>query len=162
MRLLPFMDVPLVDEDAPSGIERFTGLVEWANGDKAKLSAAFLAYENDGDKIEDYLFQIAYILNECLVTNKQVIEETGNACREYREWKEQTKLLFEVQRHLEFYYEKINSIPPWGSSKYVELLDQKYTPRVLHGPHKVGRLRPNQKRMIILDSTNEIVFGPLL
>ena len=77
MRLLPFMDVPVVEGEAPSFADRLTQLVNWANGYKAKLSAGFLAYENEGEVPDDYLFQIAFIKEECLVTNKKVIEEVG-------------------------------------------------------------------------------------
>ena len=162
MRLLPFMDVPIVEGEAPSFANRLTQLVNWAEGDKAKLSAAFLAYENEGDKPDDYLFQIAYIKDDCLVTNKKVIEEVGGHCKEYKEWKEYTKIIFEVRCHLSLYFKKIGSVPPWGEPRYVQLEAKGRTTRVLEGPHKSGRLRPNQKRKIILDENNEIIFGPLL
>ena len=162
MRLLPFMDVPIVEDAAPVPVVRRQELVEWANGDKAKLSAAFLAYENEGEVPNDYLFQIAYIKEDCLVTNKEVIEEVGEHCKEYQEWKEYMKIIFEVRCHLELYFKKIDSIPPWGTMEYSKLRSEGYTPRVLEGPHKVGRLRPNQKRKVILGPSNEIIFGPLL
>ena len=162
MRLLPFMDVPVVEGEAPSFADRLTQLVNWANGDKAKLSAGFLAYENEGEVPDDYLFQIAFIKEECLVTNKKVIEEVGGHCKEYQNWKEYMKIIFEVRCHLELYFKKIDSIPPWGTMEYAKLRSEGLTPRVLEGPHKVGRLKPNQKRKVILNSSREIVFGPML
>ena len=156
------MDVPVIEDVAPTPYVRMKELLEWANGNKAKLSAAFLAYENDGESPEDYLFQIAYIKDDCLVTNKQVIEEIGGHCKEYKKWKEYMKIIFEVRCHLELYFQKVDSIPPWGTMEYSKLRSEGRTPRVLEGPHKGGRLKPNQKRKIVLDSNNEIVFGPML
>jgi len=170
MKLLPFMDVPVIEDVAPTPYVRMKELLEWANGNKAKLSAAFLAYENDGESPEDYLFQIAFIKEKGLVTSKKMIEDAGGEvmkklgehCLEYEEWKEHTKTIFEIRYHLEMYYTKINKIPPWGESKYTKLKTEGFTPRVLEGPHKGGMLRPNQRRWIILDSSNEIVFGPMI
>lgn len=162
IRTTPFMDIPIVEAKEPTLAERFIELVEWADNDKDKLSAGFLAYRNNGDNVEDYLFQIAFILNGCLATNKAVIEETGVACKEYNEWKRHTRFAFAIERHLELYYEKIKCVPPWGSAQYRELLQKGHTPRVLEGPHKVGGLKPNQKRKVVLDTSNNIVFGPLL
>ena len=82
MKLLPFMDIPVVEGKAPSPIERFIQIVEWSSGDKVKLSAGFLAVEGTGEEVENYLFQIAYILDNCLVTNKEVIQEVGKECIE--------------------------------------------------------------------------------
>ena len=162
MRLLPFMDIPVVEDKTPTPEERTSGLVEWAEGDKTKLSAAFLAYENEGESWADYLFQIGYIKDGCLVTTKEVIEEVGDHCKEYKKWKEYMRIIFEIRCHLELYFKKINSMPPWGTMEYSKLRSEGYTPRVLEGPHKVGRLKPNQKRKVILNASNEIVFGPLL
>lgn len=162
MKLLPFMDIPVVEGKAPSPIERFIQIVEWSSGDKVKLSAGFLAVKGTGEEVENYLFQIAYILDNCLVTNKEVIQEVGKECIEYKEWKKATKLKLEIRRHLELYFSKVNLIPPWGISKYWDLLVEGYTPRILYGPHKGAGLKPNQKRQVILDASNEMVFGPLL
>jgi hypothetical protein len=162
MKLLPFMDIPLTTGNAPNPAERLKQLVEWANGDKNKLSAAFIAFENDGEKVDDYLFQIGFIEEDRLVTNGEVIESIGESCKEYRKWKEYMLILFEIRNHVGLYYSKLESIPPWGTLEYVELLQKGYTPRVLEGPHKVGKLRPNQKRRVILDASNNMVFGPLL
>lgn len=162
MRLLPFMDVPLISDEEPSAIDRYADLLVWANGDRMKMSAGFLAHDNEGEVPEDYLFQIAYIKEECLVTNESVIKYVGNQCNEYKKWKEEVRLQFEIQAHLELYYMKINIVPPWGTSKYRELQLKGFTPRTLVGPHKAGGLRPNQRRLIILDASNNIIFGPML
>ena len=157
------MDVPVIeDEYTPSIADRLKQIVEWADGDRIKLSAGFLAYENEGEDVDDYLFQIAFIKDGCLVTNKKTIEDTGEHCVEYKEWKEYTKILFDIRRHLEMYFWKIDSIPPWGTVEYVKLKMQGSTPRVLEGPHKGGRLKPNQKRWVIINASNEIVFGPMI
>jgi hypothetical protein len=102
------------------------------------------------------------VKDDCLVTSKTVIEEAGEVCIEYRAWKEYILILTEVRLHLELYFDKIKSVPPWGTHRYRELLEEGFTPRILHGPNKRGRLRPNQKRKIILDENREIVYGPLL
>ena len=162
MKLLPFMDISVVEDDTPSAIERLEGLVEWADGEKIKLSAAFLAYEQNGEDIENYLFQIGYIKDGGLVTSKDAITEAGNHCEEYKQWKENARHLFEIRAHLELYYAKIELVPPWGSRKYYNLVEKGITPRILHGPHKRGRLKPNQKRYVVLDENREIQFGPLL
>jgi hypothetical protein len=156
------MDIPIVEDETPNAETRLVELVNWAADDKAKLSAAFLAYEHEGENWADYLFQIGYIKNGCLVTTKKVIEENGDHCKEYKKWKEYMKIIFEIRCHLELYYKKIDSIPPWGTMQYSKLRSEGYTPRVLEGPHKVGKLRPNQKRKVILTASNDIVFGPLL
>jgi hypothetical protein len=156
------MDIPIIDGVPPSPIDRLMELQEWAESDRSKLSAAFLAYENEGEDIEDYLFQVGYIKHNCLVTNKTVIEETGSHCVEYRKWKEYAKVLFEIQCHMELYYAKVKVVPPWGTRRYIELEAQGFTPRVLEGPHKGAGLRPNQKRKVILDASNDIVFGPVV
>jgi hypothetical protein len=161
MRLLSFMDIPVVEGKEPSPIERRTQLEAWANGEKVKLSAAFLAYENDGSEIDDYLFQIGYIKNDCLVTNAAVIKQVGDQCKEYKTWKSYMKIYFEIQRHLELYFSKINIVPPWGTSEFSELKEKGFTSRVLIGPHKAGGLRPNQEREVIIDASNNIIFGPL-
>lgn len=160
MRLLPFLDIPVVDGPLPA--DRLEQLVRWADGDKTKLSAAFLAFENEGENVEDYLFQIGFIRNECLVTNKELVEDAGMACVKYKQWKEYMKILYEVRAHLELYFRKVESVPPWGSVEYNRLLAEGYTPRILTGPHKVGKLKPNQKRKVIISPSREIVFGPLL
>ena len=162
MKLLPFLDIPIVDKKEPSAIERYEQLVEWAEGDRVKLSAAFLAFENSGDDPSDYLFQIGFIYDNCLVTNKEVIVQVGNQCKEYKQWKKAAKLLIDIERHLELYYRKVDCVPPWGSAKYRELEAEGRTPRILHGPHKGGNLKRDQKRKIILDASNEIIYGPLL
>jgi hypothetical protein len=162
MRLLPFMDISVVEGDTPYPVDRLKGLVEWANGDKAKLSAGFLAYESEGDSPDDYLFQIAYIKDDCLVTDADVIKEVGTHCVEYRQWKEQTRMLVEVRCHLELYFSKINTIPPWGTVEYSKLIRKGHTPRVLEGPHKVGRLKPGERRKVVLGPGGEIVFGPVI
>jgi hypothetical protein len=156
------MDIPVIKDKAPSFAKRLAQLVNWAEGDKAKLSAGFLAYENEGDKPDDYLFQIAFIKDECLVTNEEMIKDAGKLCKEYKEWKEYTKIIFEIRAHLELYYAKIGSVAPWGSRQFNKLKSSGRTPRVLEGPHKGGQLRPNEKRWIILDDNNELVYGPTI
>ena len=163
MKLLPFMDIPLVDcEHTPDPEERLKQLLEWANGDKMKISAAFVAFENDGENAEDYLFQIAFIQDGCLVTSKKMIEEVGGVCNEYKAWKELMKILHQVRLHLELYFQKIESVPPWGTSKYKELLESGRTPRILQGPNKGARLTKHQKRRVILDENRSIVYGPII
>jgi hypothetical protein len=156
------MDIPIIEDESPNPAERLKQLVEWANGDFRKLSAAFVAFENKGEKVDDYLFQIAFIKDDCLVTNPDIIEEVGESCKEYKKWKEYMLVLFEIRKHIGLYYEKIDSVPPWGSAKYFDLVSEGFTPRVLEGPHKGGKLRPNQKRRVILDRSNEMIYGPLL
>lgn len=160
MRLLPFLDIPVIEDSAPA--DRLSELVKWADGDKTKLSAAFLAFENEGENVEDYLFQIGFIKDDCLVTNKETIEHAAQICVEYKKWKEYMKILYEVRAHLELYFSKIGSVPPWGSVEYNRLRAEGYTPRILEGPHKVGKLKPNQKRKVIIGPSKELVFGPLL
>jgi hypothetical protein len=162
VRLLPFIDINVIEDNTPSAEERLKGLVEWAEGEKIKMSAACMAYDNNGESVDDYVLQIGYIKDGRLVTSKEAIEEVGKHCEQYKRWKTFAKIMFELRCHLELYYNKVGIIPPWGSSMYQKLENKGFTPRVLEGPHKAGGLRPNQKRKIILDASNEIVFGPLL
>lgn len=155
MKLLPFIDIPIVDIKTPPSETRLADLGIWAEGEKVKMSAAFLGYESDGDNLYDYKYQIGFIHENCLVSTKKVIEEVGEELL-----REDSKCV--LRQHMELYYEKISSVPPWGSAEYVRLRREGYTPRVLEGPHKVGKLRPNQKREVIIGPRKQLVFGPLL
>lgn len=162
IRLLPYMDIPIAEDEAPNITDRRNQLVEWADGDLIKLSAGFIAYKNEGENPEDYILQIAFIKDNCLVTNQKIIKYVGSQCLDYRGWKKGMEFSMGIRKHVELYYDKIKSIPPWGSSEYVKLEKKGMTPRILIGPHKGGELRPNQRRRVILNSSKEIVYGPLL
>jgi hypothetical protein len=155
MRAIPFIDIPVVKVETPSIVQRREDLVEWAEGEKIKLSAAFLCFENEGEDFDDYLYQIGFISNNCLVTTEWVIEELGIELSK-------GDVFHLAKRHLELYFDKINSIPTWGTNEFEELKREGRTPRVLEGPHKRGKLKPNERREIIISREGEIIFGPLL
>jgi len=154
MKFLYFADILVVDTSLPSKEDRRERLLEWAQGNSRKWAIAHLAYENEGENIEDYLFQIGFPLEESIVTTKSAIMEISGEVIKANE-----ELLLD---HLELYYSKFNSIPPWGTSEYRKLRAEGYTERTLIGPHKAGLLRPNEKRLIIISSSGEFSFGPLL
>ena len=162
MRILPFMDIPVVEVKTPSEKNRREVLREWAEGDIIRLSVAYLAYIENGENEEDYYFQIGFIHKGNLVTTKEVIEETGNKLLDVTDWAEYLYLLPKLRDHLSLYFDKVGMIPAWGTPKYYKMVEKGKTPRWLEGPHKSGRLKPNQRRKIVLDEKGDIVFGPLI
>ena len=160
MRILPFMDIPVVDVPTPSIELMKSDLEKWAEGDMIRLSVAYLAYGNDGNDPEDYYFPIGFISDGNLVTTKEIIEQIGDSLYFKVGWPEFNLLLPKLRNHLALYLEKINIIPDWGTPKYYKLLAEGRTPRWLEGPHKVGRLKSGQRRKVILDYNGDIIYGP--
>lgn len=156
------MDIPVVDITTPSKESRKESLLVWAEDDMIRLSVAYLAYTDDGDDPEDYYFQIGFISEGNLITTKKIIEEIGEGLVPISTWTEYCLLLPKLRDHLALYLEKINVIPDWGTPKYYKLLAEGKTARWLEGPHKVGRLKPSQRRQVVLDNRGDIVFGPLI
>lgn len=165
MIILPFMDIPVVDADTPTVMTRRSDLEIWADEDMVKFSAAFVCYEGEGSSTSDYIYQIGFIKFNCLVTTKKLIEEVGELNYEVVgvvDLESYLVLLPEIRAHWNLYFEKINSIPVWGTTKFLALREEGKTTRYLEGPHKGGRLRPGQRREIILDDRGEIVYGPMI
>lgn len=162
MKILPFMDIPVVELNMPSPELRRSELSDWAEGDPVKLSVAFLCYINDGAVIDNYFFQIGFIQDEGIVTTKELILEVGGMLKPNTNWIDYTLILPQLRSHLALYFDKIEEVPYWGTPKFFELKFQGKTVRYLEGPHKGGRLKANQRREVILDERGEFAFGPMI
>ena len=162
MRILPFMDIPVMEVRTPSTEKRREVLDKWAENDPIKLSVCFLSYINDGNSIDDYYFQVGFIHKGNVVTTAKAIEEIGDSFYSIKDGKEYNGLLPKLRDHIALYFDKIGIIPKWGVRKFYELKAQGRAIRWLEGPHKVGKLKPNQRREVILDKRGEIVYGPII
>jgi hypothetical protein len=166
MRVLPFHNLPVVEyppsEKAPTEFYRLTELLKWADGDYMKYSVAFIACDGDPSVVENYLFQIGFVRDNALVTNVEVIEYVGSLAVEMNNWVDYMEALPKIREHLSLYYEKVESIPPWGTREYQRLVKIGKTPRVLFGPHKGGRVKKNQKRFVVYNEKREYVYGPII
>jgi hypothetical protein len=164
MKILPFMDIPVMEIDTPLGMTRRIDLAVWADADIVKFSAAFVCYAEEGKSQDDYVYQVGFPHQNCLVTTKEVIEEMGDLAHEARESKlvEYLELLPKIRAHMNLYFEKINSIPVWGTMHFKALRVEGKTVRILEGPHKGGRLKKEQRRQVILDERGDIVYGPIV
>jgi len=161
MRLLPFMDIPVVNVETPTALERREKLNRWAEGDQTKLSAGFLGHHKNRSTIDDYVFQIGFIKDDCLVTTKELIIENGIEFLNYKE-EEDREVMLGLQQHLELYFTKIDTIPVFGTFEYTRLVLKGKTPRLLMGPNKGGGLKVGQRRWVVYDDYKELVYGPVL
>ena len=152
-RELPIVEAPLESEEFRKAI-----IKEWAEGDFFKYSFGFLFSRREPKDLDDYLVPIADVIDGLLVTTREIILTLQHSLREVQETYDDEHL----RAHLAIYYQGLGILPRWGTPMYYELLKTGKTPRILHGPHKTGNLRPNQKREIVLDEDNEIIFGPLI
>lgn len=156
------MDIPVVELSTPDEQERREGIATWAEGDPIKLSVAFLCHTNDGTELEHYFYQIGFVHGKHLVTTKELIREVGKLLMPNLRWIDYTLILPQLRSHLALYFDKIMEVPHWGSRRFHELKKSGRTVRYLEGPHKGGRLKPNQRREVILDDRGELAFGPLI
>lgn len=156
------MDIPVVNTTMRSPDLRRADVAAWAEGDPVKLSVAFLCYINDGFIIDNYFFQIGFVQDEGIVTTRELILGVGDALLPNTSWIDYTLILPQLRSHLALYFDKIGEVPHWGSNKFYELKKQGKTVRYLEGPHKGGRLKPSQRREVILDEKGEFAFGPLI
>ena len=158
------MDIPIAEIDTPPSQTRRADLAIWSDGDIVKFSAAFICYEKEGSKQDDYVYQIGFIKENCLVTTKKVIEEVGELSYEVERKTylvEYLTLLPEIRLHMNLYFEKIGSVPYWGTSQFHALKEAGMTVRILEGPHKGSRLTKEQRRQVILNN-GDMVYGPLV
>ena len=164
MKILPFLDIPVVEIDTPPSQTRKTDLSIWSSGDMVKFSAAFVCYDNRGYKEDDYIYQIGFIREDCLVTTKKVIEEVGELSYEVERKThlvEYLVLLPDIRLHMNLYFEKIGAVPYWGTSRFHALKEAGRTIRILEGPHKGCKLTKEERRQVILDD-GKMIYGPLV
>lgn len=162
LKILPFMDIPVLDVETPIPERRRGLLSAWAEGDPVKLSVAFLCYVNEGSIIDDYFFQIGFVHDEGIVTTRLLVMEVGEMLKQHSNWIDYTQILPQLRSHLSLYFDKIGEVPHWGTVKFYQLKAQGKTVRYLEGPHKGGRLKTDQRREVILDEKGEFAFGPII
>jgi len=168
MILLPFMDLPVVEVPTPDAMTRLAEIDAWAEDDPVRLSVAFLLRREVKDEclgvvvLKDYMLQIGFLHGNGIVTTKELILEVADRIWPKRSINLPFPTLLEVRQHLSLYFDKIHDIPGWGTNEYMELLLAGKTKRWLEGPHKRGKLRPNQRRWVVYDKQGEYVFGPLI
>ena len=165
MRIIPFIDIPVMDIETPPVGARRSNLGAWADGDIVKISAAFICYFGEGSSMDDYVYQIGFPVDNCLVTTKQTIMEVGSL--DYKvsnevDLKEYLNLLPSIRAHINLYFDKIKCIPDWGTTKFKALRLEGKTVRYLEGPHKAGGLRPGERREVILDRKGEFAYGAII
>lgn len=160
MKILPFVDIPFVKELRPTAGQRRATIKDLS---REYWEICNLMYENDGDAIEDYFFQIGFIVEGEVRTSESVIHEIMLQVVPYNGWEEYNKSLPDIRNHLTLYCEKAGIIPEWGYQKYYDLTNGGIkTPRILQGPHKDGGLGKRESRMVVLDEIGEFVYGPTL
>lgn len=152
-RGLPFANYPYEDERVRQEL-----IKEWCEGDLFKYSFGFLFSAHEPKVYEDYKVPIADVIDGKLVTTKEIIFSIANSIKRLNF----TYDVAELREHITPYYRVLGLLPHWGEPEYYKTLREHKTPRVLHGPHKAGNLRPNQKRMVLLNEDNNLVFGPLI
>lgn len=158
MKILPFVDIPFVEELSPTGGQRRATIKDLSH---EYWEICHLMYEEDGELLDNYFFQIGFIVEGEVRTSVGVIREIMLQAIPYNGWTDYNESLPDVRNHLSLYCEKAGIIPEWGYQKYYDLLRTK-TPRVLQGPHKEGGLSKRESRMIVLDDTGEFCYGPTL
>lgn len=157
MFVLPCRNLPFVDYPYEAEAVRAELIREWSKQDLFKYSFGFLFGAHEPKDFSDYKVPIGDVINGKLVTTKDIVISVTPSLRRLSF----TFDMDEVMQHLSPYYNTLGILPYWGEPAYYELAKQGKTPRVLQGPHKKGGLRPNQKRLVLLDEDNELVFGPL-
>jgi hypothetical protein len=157
MFVLPCRHLPFVNYPYEAEVIRSELIREWAKNDLFKYSFGFLFSPHEPKEFSDYKVPIGDIIEGKLVTTKEIIISVASNLRRHSFTFDMT----EAMNHLDPYYRVLGVLPYWGESRYYELLKQNKTPRVLYGPHKGGGLRPNQKRLVLLDNEKEFAYGPL-
>jgi hypothetical protein len=151
-RNLPVVDFPYENDEVRAAL-----IKEWADGNLFKYSFGFLFASLEPKDFDDYRVPLADVIEGKLVTTKEIIYSVTAGLKRLTF----TYDMNEVMVHLDPYYKALGILPYWGESLYYDILAAGKTPRILQGPHKTGSLRPNQKRMVLLDEDRELVFGPL-
>lgn len=157
MFVLPCRHLPFVSYPYEAEIVRAELVREWAKNDLFKYSFGFLFSTHEPKDFSDYKVPIGDVIDGKLVTTKEIIISVASNLR-------RLPFTFDMQEamhHLDPYYRILGLLPYWGEPRYYDLIKQRKTPRVLYGPHREGGLRPNQKRLVLLDDDKNFVFGPL-
>jgi hypothetical protein len=168
MKILPFLDIPVMEVNTPPSQTRRIDLAVWAEGDIVKFSAAFVCYTDKGKNTDNYMYQIGFPVENCLVTTRQIIIEVGDhigklkSSGKGKQFIRYAELLPKIISHVNLYFEKINTVPEWGTNEFYALRLEGKTIRILEGPHKGGRLRPGETREVILSDRKDIAYGPVV
>lgn len=159
MRILPFVDIPLIEDISPTGGQRRATVKDLG---REYWEVCHLAYEKGGDILDEYFFQLGFIVDGEVRTSCDVIKEVMHMAIPYADWEEYNESLPEIQNHLALYCQKVGIVPVWGTPNYEALKEEGRTPRILQGPHKQGNISKRESRYVILDSMGEFAYGPTL
>ncbi|RLI46559.1 hypothetical protein DRO61_09085, partial [Candidatus Bathyarchaeota archaeon] len=118
------------------------------------LYVSFLAHE--GNLMENYpdnlKYPMGYNHKGTLVTCRKVIIEMAQVIPDNPQ----------LKIHVEQYFELIDYFPPWETKLFEKTVTAGRTPRTLEGPHKYGRLKVGERRLVVYSDTGELIFGPYI